>query len=129
MSKLICPSCENTFYTAVLENSLNCPYCSIIISHRESDRRYIDRVTANLVCELISGEISVPAKTVDISETGFGIRMRGYLPFERDEEVGVNFLGLNNKRKAKVVWTKKHYGTSRAGLCYADRKKSTLSEL
>ncbi len=103
-----------------------CPYCSIIISHRDSDRRDIDRVTANLGCELFSNEVSVPAKTVDISETGLGIKMRGYLPFERDEEVGINFLALNNKRTAKVVWTKKHYGTSRAGLCYADRKKNIL---
>ena len=66
------------------------------------------------------GEVRVPVKTVDVSDTGLGIKMMGYLPFEKDETVNVLIEELEIAKKAQVVWTKKFYGISRAGLRFYD---------
>jgi c-di-GMP-binding flagellar brake protein YcgR len=95
-----------------------CPYCSTVINHRESDRRALDRVTTQINCEILRGNVTIPARTIDISDTGLGIKMRGYLPFEANEEVNVYIAGFRHEKKARVVWTKRSYGTSRAGLTF-----------
>lgn len=64
----------------------------------------------------MKGEVRIPVKTVDVSETGLGIKMMGYLPFEQNETVSVFIKELEIARNAEVVWTKKFYGISRAGL-------------
>jgi len=116
MHKLNCPRCENVFFTAARDMHLPCPYCGFILKTQEHNRRSQDRTAAQKVCDIFKGEVSIPAKTVDISETGMGIKMMGYLPFDPDETVSITIKELDLEKKAQVVWTKKFYGISRAGL-------------
>lgn len=82
----------------------------------ENDRRTRDRVVTQKVCDILKGEVRIPVKTVDVSDTGLGIKMMGYLPFDQNETVSILIKDLDIERKAEVVWTKKFYGISRAGL-------------
>lgn len=116
MNKLNCPRCENAFYTAAMEPHLPCPYCGFVVKLHEQNRRTQDRIATQKGCEILKGEVTVPVKTVDISETGMGIKMMGYLPFDMDETVDIHIKELEINKKALVVWTKKFYGISRAGL-------------
>jgi len=86
----------------------------------EPDRRYGNRHLTQKTADILKGEVKVPVKTVDVSETGLGIKMMGYLPFDQDETVDVYIQDLGMERKARVVWTKKFYGISRAGLRFED---------
>lgn len=116
MNKLNCQRCENVFFTTARDMHLTCPYCGFILKSQEHNRRSQDRTAAQKVCDIFKGEICIPAKTVDISETGMGIKMMGYLPFDTDETVNVSIKELDLEKKAQVIWTKKFYGISRAGL-------------
>jgi hypothetical protein len=64
----------------------------------------------------LKGEVRIPVKTVDVSDTGVGIKMTGYLPFDAFDTVDILVKELDLKKKAEVMWTKKFYGISRAGL-------------
>ncbi len=118
MNKLGCPRCENVFFTAARDASLRCPYCGFIMKAEEYDRRVRERTTAQKPCDIVKGDISVPAKTVDVSEAGMGIKMMGYLPFDQDELVNISVKELDIEKQARVVWTRKFYGISRAGLSW-----------
>ena len=61
----------------------------------------------------------IPVKTVDLSETGIGIKMTGYLPFDTNDTVDILVKELDIEKKALVMWTKKFYGISRAGLQFS----------
>jgi len=111
-----CPRCGDAFYTAAKEPHLPCPYCGFIMKASDSDRRTRDRQITQKVCDILKGEVKIPVKTVDVSETGLGIKMMGYLPFDQNETVSIMIKDLEIERKAEVVWTKKFYGISRAGL-------------
>lgn len=120
MNKLNCPRCDNAFYTAARESQLPCPHCGFEMKPSEPDRRVQLRTTAQKVCDILKGEVRIPARTVDISDTGMGIKMMGYLPFDQDETVDIFVKELEIEKKAKVVWTKKFYGISRAGLIFCE---------
>ncbi|MBI2400095.1 MAG: PilZ domain-containing protein [Deltaproteobacteria bacterium] len=87
----------------------------------EPDRRYGNRQLTQKTANILKGEVKVPVKTVDVSETGLGIKMMGYLPFDQNETVNVYIQELEIERLARVVWTKKFYGISRAGLRFEDQ--------
>ncbi|MBI5644441.1 MAG: PilZ domain-containing protein [Deltaproteobacteria bacterium] len=116
MQKISCKRCENAFYTAAREPQLPCPYCGYVMKASEADRRLGMRTVAQKVCDILKGEVRVPVKTVDISDTGMGIKMMGYLPFDQNETVNIFIKELEVEKRAQVVWTKKFYGISRAGL-------------
>lgn len=116
MNQMNCPRCGDAFYTAAKESHLPCPYCGFIMKVSENDRRTRDRVVTQKVCDILKGEVRIPVKTVDVSDTGLGIKMMGYLPFDQNETVSILIKDLDIERKAEVVWTKKFYGISRAGL-------------
>lgn len=116
MNKLSCPRCENSFYTAAIDTNPPCPHCGFSMSHIEPDRRVRNRLLTQRGCDILKGEIRIPVKTVDVSDTGLGIKMMGYLPFDQHETVSVFIKELEIEKKAQVVWTKKFYGISRAGL-------------
>lgn len=116
MNRLNCPRCENPFYTAAKETHLPCPYCGFVVKFHEADRRIQDRTVTQKLADILKGEVKIPVKTVDISDTGMGIKMMGYLPFDQNETVDVFIKELEVEKKAQVVWTKKFYGISRAGL-------------
>jgi predicted RNA-binding Zn-ribbon protein involved in translation (DUF1610 family) len=119
MHKLICPSCDNSLFTAARDSALPCPECGFIISTVE-ERRCGDRLNAQRVCDIFKGEVRIPAKTVDISSTGLGIKLMGYLPFDPDETIHITIDGNIESKRARVVWTKKFYGISRAGLMFTN---------
>lgn len=116
MNKISCTKCENAFYTAARESQLPCPHCGHLMKAGDPERRGGDRAVAQNLCDILKGEVRVPVKTVDISETGMGIKMLGYLPFEQNETVDIFIKELEIGKKAQVVWTRKFYGISRAGL-------------
>ncbi len=119
MNKLKCPRCENPFFTASHELHMPCPYCGYVVMASDSDRRTEGRNAAQRLCEILKGEVRVPVKTVDFSETGIGIKMTGYLPFDTNDTVDILVKELDIKKKARVMWTKKFYGISRAGLQFS----------
>jgi hypothetical protein len=98
-----------------------CPYCGYEVRAADSDRRDLGREVVQKGCDILKGEVSVPVRTVDLSTTGVGIKMKGYLPFNADDTVDVQCSGLDIARKARVVWTKKFYGLSRAGLMFCEQ--------
>lgn len=116
MNKLNCSRCESAFYTAAKTSHMPCPNCGFTIKSDECDRRVQNRQTTQKFCDILKGEVKVPAKTVDISETGMGIKMMGYLPFDQNETVNIFIQELDMEKRAQIVWTKKYYGISRAGL-------------
>lgn len=118
MNKLNCPRCDSAFYTAARDAHMPCPYCGFVMKAHDPDRRIGLRASTQKICDILKGEVKIPVKTVDISDTGLGIKMMGYLPFEKDELVNVLVEDLEIERQAKVVWTKKFYGISRAGLMF-----------
>lgn len=120
MNRLNCPKCENSFFTAARNPHLPCPHCGFVLKVTEPDRRIQSRDQSQRFCDLMKGEVRIPAKTVDISDTGLGIKMIGYLPFDQDDRVSVFVRDLNMERVAEVVWTRKFYGISRAGLRFVD---------
>lgn len=117
MHKLICPSCENSLFTAARDSTLPCPECGQMISSAE-ERRSGDRINSQRACDIHKGDVRIPAKTVDISSTGLGIKLMGYLPFDPDETIHISLDGNGEEKLARVVWTKKFYGISRAGLMF-----------
>lgn len=116
MIKINCQKCENTFYTASRGPQTQCPYCNYATKQEELNRRVKERAFTQKLCGILKGEVRIPAKTVDISDTGVGIKMMGYLPFDMDDTVDVFVEELDIEKKARVVWTKNFYGISRAGL-------------
>lgn len=120
MNKLSCPRCENPFFTAAREPHLPCPYCGFLVKTLEPDRRDQGRTMTQKLCDLLKGEVRVPVKTVDLSDTGVGIKMTGYLPFDKDDTVSILLEDFEIERKAQVIWTKKFYGISRAGLKFCE---------
>lgn len=120
MNRLHCPKCENLFYTAARNPHLPCPYCGFELKSNDPDRRIWSRQPSQRFCDILKGEVKIPAKTVDVSDTGLGIKMLGYLPFDQDDMVSVFVKELAMDRTAQVVWTRKFYGISRAGLRFMD---------
>ncbi len=120
MNKLSCPRCDNAFYSAAKDSQMPCPYCGFVLKAQDSDRRNLGRISTQQLCDILKGEVRIPVKTVDVSDTGLGIKMVGYLPFEKDETVDIYIHDLEIEKKARVIWTKKFYGISRAGLRFDD---------
>lgn len=120
VNKLNCPKCENSFFTAVMKPNLPCPHCGFMLKGGESERRIGARSPSLKLCDILKGEVRIPAKAVDVSDTGIGIKMMGYLPFDQDDIVNVFLRELGEERPAQVVWTRKFYGISRAGLRFID---------
>lgn len=116
MNKLECPKCENSFFTAARELHMPCPSCGYAVKALETERRINGRAITQKLCDILKGEVRIPVKTVDVSDTGIGIKMTGYLPFDALDTVGIMIKELDLEKKAEVMWTKKFYGISRAGL-------------
>ncbi len=117
MHKLICPKCENSLFTAARDSNMPCPECGTVLNTLE-DRRCSDRCTDQKCCDILRGDVKIPAKTVDVSALGLGIKLMGYLPFNQNETVKVSLEGEEVEKLARVIWTKKFYGISRAGLMF-----------
>jgi len=118
MKKLECARCHNPFYSASTEENMPCPYCGLAAGNTHNERRRKDRDLTHRSCELLKGETRVPVRVTDLSKGGVGIRMKGYLPFDEDDAVKVVIQELDMEREARIVWAKKVYGISKAGLCF-----------
>lgn len=116
MHKITCLRCENISFTAARDTHMPCPYCGFVQKGAEPDRRIGNRQITHRVCDLLKDDIRLPVKTVDVSETGLGIKVLGHLPFDQDETINVTVEDLEIAKKAQVVWTRHIYGISRAGL-------------
>ncbi len=85
----------------------------------DTNRRGEVRSVEQRFCEILKGGVRVSVKSVDFSETGIGIKMTGYLPFDENDTVEIRVKDLDIEKKALVMWTKKFYGISRAGLQFS----------
>jgi len=119
MRKLECARCQNPFYSATSEDKMPCPYCGFTSGEVHDDRRGRVRDLTHRACEILKGEIRVPVRVTDLSPGGLGIRMKGYLPFEEDDSVRVFIKELEMEKDARIVWAKKVYGISKAGLMFS----------
>ncbi|MFQ5480066.1 MAG: PilZ domain-containing protein [Thermodesulfobacteriota bacterium] len=118
MKKLECARCQNPFYSASSEEKMPCPYCGHTFGKVYEDRRGRTRDLTHRACDISKGEMKVPVKVTDLSQGGVGIRMKGYLPFEEDDAVKVFIKELDMEKDARVVWARKVYGISKAGLAF-----------
>ncbi|MEK7773296.1 MAG: PilZ domain-containing protein, partial [Deltaproteobacteria bacterium] len=75
MQELHCHRCKSAFYTAARRPRMPCPYCGF--SQNERERRDGKRMASLRNCDLSRGDVKVQVKTIDISDTGMGIRMKG----------------------------------------------------
>lgn len=116
MKELHCHRCKNVYYTAARQPRMPCPYCGFARNERE--RRDGKRMASLRNCDLWRGEVKAQVKTTDISDAGIGVRMKGHLPFDADEDVSVMMPDIGQAKRARVVWTRKFYGVSRAGLMF-----------
>ncbi len=119
MKKLECARCQNPFYSAAVEENMPCPYCGHAFGKVYEDRRDRDRDITHRACDISKGETKVPVRVTDLSPGGVGIRMKGYLPFEEEDAVKVFIEELNIEKEARVVWARKVYGISKAGLAFS----------
>ncbi len=119
MVKLECARCQNPFYSASTEEKMPCPYCGFTAGDSHEDRRKRVRDLSHRACEIFKGDIRVPVRVTDLSQGGVGIRMKGYLPFDEDDAVRVFIEELGIEKSARIVWAKKVYGISKAGLMFA----------
>lgn len=119
MKKLECSRCQNPFYSASTEENMPCPYCGFTPGEMHENRRKRVRDITHRGCEILRGDIRVPVRVTDLSHGGVGIRMKGYLPFEEDDAVSVFIEELEMEKKARIVWAKKVYGISKAGLMFS----------
>ena len=108
MTNLKCPRCQSEFYTAITRKDLACPFCGFLFKVVEQDLRADTRSTIQRDCLLTSGENKVHAKTVDISQSGIGIRVKGSLPFEKDETVHAVVKDFDIKSDAQIIWLKRY---------------------
>lgn len=118
MKKLECARCHNPFYSASSEEKMPCPYCGFTSGDTHDDRRRKERDLTHRSCELLKGDTRVPVRVTDLSKGGVGIRMKGYLPFDEDDSVKVVIQELDIEKEARIIWARKVYGISKAGLIF-----------
>ena len=119
MRKMECARCQNPFYSASAEENMPCPYCGFTSGEMHENRRTRDRDLTHRGCVIFKGDIRVPVRVTDLSQGGVGIRMKGYLPFDEDDAVRVFIEELEMEKNARIVWAKKVYGISKAGLMFS----------
>lgn len=116
MNRLDCPRCDNALYTAAKDKNLPCPYCGFVLKVTDPERRTNERLACQKGCDILLGAERISVKTVDISDTGLGIKLLGALPVSDEEPLGVFVDDTEAGKMAQVVWTRNVYGVTRAGL-------------
>jgi len=119
MRKLECARCHNPFYSASAEEKMPCPYCGFTSGDTHEDRRGRTRDFMHRGCDILKGDLKVSVRVTDLSKGGLGIKMKGYLPFDEDDSVRVFIKELEMEKNARIVWAKKVYGISKAGLMFS----------
>jgi len=118
MHMVVCPRCRNSSYSTVADEQKLCAYCGTSIKLRGTERRFYSRVPVETFCDIILEDGKQPVKTFDISEGGVGIKILGRFCFAIDDMVAIRIEEFNVERDARVMWTNRHAGVSRAGLMY-----------
>ena len=116
MKRQECTKCNNPYYSAANESKMPCPYCGFASTTEYEDKRGAKRNVTHDHCDLLKGDVRVSVRLMDISRDGLGIRMKGYLPFDPDDTVRIYIKKTKTEKSARIVWAKKIYGISKAGL-------------
>ncbi|GMR05001.1 MAG: hypothetical protein BMS9Abin23_0925 [Thermodesulfobacteriota bacterium] len=116
MNRQECARCKNPFYSASNESKMPCPYCGFASSSGYEDKREGSRRSSHKHCDILKGDVRVSVRLMDISESGLGIKMKGYLPFDEEDTVRISIKDLDMEKSARIVWARKIYGISKAGL-------------
>lgn len=118
MNNVKCPTCDKRLYSAVKTSLITCPYCTALLAATHENKRAAERLPICKFCRVIKDQFSVTARTIDISDTGVGIKSYRTLPFANDEIVGIFVEDLNLVKKARVAWTMSIAEISTAGLAF-----------
>lgn len=106
---LTCPECKKAFHHAAPFTYRPCPSCGTVFSKHGKDRRIKPRMVKSIPCTLhLEGtydRISFSAKTIDISDSGVGIRYSVF-PLPQNSIVELEILNMAVSRVAVVVWSK-----------------------
>jgi c-di-GMP-binding flagellar brake protein YcgR len=119
MHTLVCPRCQNSFFTAVTGHDINCPFCDFTIKFVESDLRHMKRVVIERDCEIAKNDYKATCHTRDISRGGVGITLKGIIPFDFGERDTLRIVikDFEIDSDAEVQWIKRYNGfMSKAGL-------------
>ncbi|MBI5048014.1 MAG: PilZ domain-containing protein [Deltaproteobacteria bacterium] len=105
---LTCPECNNTFQHYAPFSYSPCPSCNTVFNKDGKDRRSNLRIAKVVPCifyiEGAYDRISFSAKTVDISESGVGIRY-AIFPLPQNSIVEIEMMNLATNTLAVVMWS------------------------
>ena len=120
MTNSKCPRCQSEFYSAISRHDIACPFCGFSFKIVEQDYRGEVRSTIQRDCTITSGGKSISAKTVDISMNGMGIRLKGTIPFEKDDIIRAMVRDFDINNDAQIVWLKRYNSSgTKAGLRFS----------
>ncbi len=117
MNRFKCSRCDSEFYSANSLQDINCPYCGYAFKVFDQKRRAEERTSMQRDCKLSFDLKNLEAYTVDISQTGLGIKMAESAAVNKDDVLRVVVKDFDIDINAQVVWIK-HYDSvvARAGL-------------
>ena len=120
MTNLKCPRCQSEFYSAISRHDIACPFCGFFFKIVEQDYRGETRSTIQRECTISAGDQQVSAKTIDISMSGMGIRLKGTVPFEKDDIIKALVRDFDINNDAQIVWLKRYNSSgAKAGLRFS----------
>ncbi len=115
MLRIPCPKCHRISYTPDVESFRSCAHCGFISSGKYGpEKRGEERIKKEISFVLDYQGENHPVRTIDISKSGFAIKILGKPPITDDEILNFNIDAENIM--AKVVWVKKLSRQTFAGL-------------
>ena len=106
---LSCPECKNPLHSQVPAAYQTCPSCGTTFNKHGRDRRREPRIPKATDCTVyIEGtydRIPVSAKTIDISNSGIGIRYSVY-PLPQNSIIELAIADVDASKFAIVAWSK-----------------------
>jgi len=117
----MCPRCDCSFFTAYLGSDVSCPYCGFnfkVTGASKVRKHKRNRIVRN--CEVLRGESTYHAFTIDICEGGVGVKIDADLSFDINEGIRVIVGSFEIDSDAIVVWSRiASDGACTAGLKFA----------
>lgn len=119
MTNIFCPRCQMRFSTTMTVGEIDCPYCGFGFNVVEPEGRGERRTTIERACGLSKGDVSLPARTVNISRSGICVTLAGPAQIVEDDRVRVTVKDFDLDTYASVVWVRSvDRGTRNAGLSF-----------
>ncbi|MEW6586822.1 MAG: PilZ domain-containing protein [Nitrospirota bacterium] len=115
MLRLVCPGCKRDTYSSDELNFRRCPYCGTSFSGVHGiNRRNEERTLEERRCFLVYKGQRLEATTIDSSESGFSINVRGDSSLRKGDVISVCLDDL--EAETKIVWISSQPDRFRLGL-------------